>query len=81
MPTRVVRITPETAASLRDLSRRSAEAYAMFESTQDELRKRCAELAGPTSSGEFPALCREADRIEVVSEAEYLSEMNEGRWH
>ena len=24
---------------------------------QQELRKRCSELAGPTNSGEFPALC------------------------
>jgi hypothetical protein len=68
---RVVNFTPETAAFLRDLSRRATEAYAMFEDAQQELRKLCTELAGPT----------EGDWIEIVSEAEYLSETNEGRWH
>lgn len=81
MPTRVISIASDTAASLRDLLRQAIEAYAKFEVTQRELRKRCSDLAGPVSSGEYPALCREDDRIEVVSRAEYLSEMNEGRWH
>jgi hypothetical protein len=53
----------------------------MFEGTQQELRKRCSALTGPISSGEFPALCTEGDRIEVVTHAEYLSDTNKDRWH
>jgi hypothetical protein len=78
--TRVISIAPETATALRDLSRQATEAYAVFEGTQQELRKRCLDLAGPISSEEFPALSRQDDRIEVVSIAEYLSDTHQGRW-
>jgi hypothetical protein len=81
MPTKVVDVRPEAAAALRDLWRKATEAYAMFEGTQQELRKRCSALTGPISSGEFPALCTEGDRIEVVTHAEYLSDTNKDRWH
>jgi hypothetical protein len=80
MRTKIVEVTPETATALRDLSRQATEAYAVFEGTQRELRKRCSDLAGPISSEEFPALSRENDRIEVVSLAEYLSDTNKDRW-
>ena len=78
--TRVISIAPETATALRDLSWQATEAYAVFEGTQRELRKRCSDLAGPISSEEFPALSRQDDRIEVVSIAEYLSDTHQGRW-
>jgi hypothetical protein len=80
MTTKIVEVTPETATALRDLSRQATEAYAVFEGTQRELRKRCSDLAGPISSEEFPALSRENDRIEVVGLAEYLSDTHKGRW-
>jgi hypothetical protein len=80
MPTKIVEVAPETATALRDLSRQASEAYAVFEATQRQLRKRCSELTGPISSEEFPALSREGDRIEVVSLAEYLSDSHKGRW-
>ena len=80
MPTKIIEVTPETATALRNLSQQANEAYAVFEGTQRELRKRCSDLAGPTSLEEFPALSRENDRIEVVSLAEYLSDTHEGRW-
>jgi hypothetical protein len=35
---------------------------------------RCEELAGQVDSGEFAALCKNTDEIEVVSRAEYLND-------
>jgi hypothetical protein len=77
---RNIEITPEIACSLRDLLRRAQEAYVTNENTLKEMRSRCAELTAPLHAGEFAALCKDNDRIEVVTHAAFLDERNKGHW-
>jgi hypothetical protein len=81
MPLRTIEVSLEIAAELRDLDHRAVEAYTTSQDALHEMKKRCAEIAGPIGWGELAALCRDHDRIEVVTRAEYLSEVNQGRWY
>jgi hypothetical protein len=78
---RKINIPAEKATELRALLRRAAKHYEGFENDNHEIRKRIAELVGPLTAGEYPALCKHSDRIEVVSHDEYLSDVNKERWH
>ena len=78
---RAVEITTENANALRELFRQSIETYSVFENLQKLINRRSTEIAGPMRSGEFPALCKGSDRIEVVTHAEYLNDANKIRWY
>jgi len=78
---RAVEITTENANALRELFRQSIETYSVFENLQKLINRRSTEIAGPMRSGEFAALCKGSDRIEVVTHAEYLNDANKIRWY
>jgi hypothetical protein len=77
---RAIDITAENAESLRELFRQSIETYAAFENLQKIIKSRSTEIAGPLRSGELAALCKDRDRIEVVTHAEYLND-NKILWY
>jgi hypothetical protein len=80
MPIRAIQITRKTAVALRRLINRAADAYLEPQDLLHEMKKRCAKIAGPMGPGEIAALCKQHDRIEVVTHGEYLSDVNKGRW-
>jgi hypothetical protein len=77
---RAIDTTAENARALRELLRQSREAYAMFEDAQ-RMNNWCAEMARPVRQGEIVALCKDSDRIEIVTHNEYLSDVKKVRWH
>jgi hypothetical protein len=52
----------------------------MFEDAQ-RMNNWCAEMARPVRQGEIVALCKDSDRIEIVTHNEYLSDVKKVRWH
>jgi hypothetical protein len=76
---RHINISADKADAIRALLHRAAKRYDAEDG--QEIRKRMVELAGPVAPGEFPALCKHIDRIEVVSHAEYLNDVKKERWH
>ena len=78
---RAIEITAENAMYLRDLLRQSIEAYSAFENLQRKIKTRSTEIAGPMSSGEVAALCKGSDRIEVITHAEYLDDVQKILWY
>jgi hypothetical protein len=78
---RDIHIEPDTATSLRQLLCRAKETYTAYEGMQKEIAKRYAELAGPLSPGEIAALRKDEDRVQVLSHAHYLNDVNKSRWY
>jgi len=81
VPMRAIGITAENAKALRELFHQSIETYNAFENLQKIIKRRSTEIAGPMPSGEFAALCKSSDRIEVVTHAEYLGDTKKIRWY
>ena len=78
---RAIEITAEDAEALRELFRQSIETYTAFENLQKIIRIRSAEIAGTIRAGEFAALCKESNRVEVITHCEYLDDTEKIRWH
>jgi hypothetical protein len=78
---RAIEITAENAMYLRDLLRQSIETYSAFENLQRIIKTRSTEIAGPMRSGEVAALCKGSDRIEVITHAEYLDDVQKILWY
>jgi hypothetical protein len=78
---RHMNISADKADAIRALLHRAAKRHEGFAEDGQEIRKRITELIGPVAPGEFPALCKHIDRIEVVSHAEYLNDVKKERWH
>ena len=78
---RAIEITAENAMYLRDLLRQSIEAYSAFENLQKIIKTRSTEIAGPVGWGEVAALCKGRDRIEVITHAEYLDDVQKILWY
>ena len=78
---RLIEITAENAKALRELFRQSKEAYGVFENLQKIIKARSLEITGPLEVGEVAALCKNNDRIEVVTHREYLNDTNKQFWY
>jgi hypothetical protein len=78
---KVIDISAETANALRELIRRSQEAYVAFDEAQKKMTKRYSELAGPIGPDEIAALRKDTNRIEVVPHCEYFDDQNKEFWY
>jgi hypothetical protein len=78
---KAIDISAETANALRKLILQSQEAYAAFNETQEKMKKRYLELAGPIGEDEIAVLRKGTDRIEVVPHGDYLNDLNKEFWY
>ena len=76
---RAIDITAENAKALRELFRQSIETYSAFENLQKLINETVHGDYWTHAFGEFAALSRGSDRIEVVAHAEYLNDTNKIR--
>jgi hypothetical protein len=80
MPVRSVNLTAAEAAALRELSNRFPVSDLASKAAANAVKIRCARLADALGKNEVAVLCKGANRIDVLSHDEYLSDRHRNLW-
>ena len=80
MPLRSVKLTATEAATLRELTRRFGTSELASKAARNAVKARCARLAGPVGKREIAVLCKNENRIDVLTREEYMSSRDQNLW-